>query len=99
MKDDSIQFEKVSVADAKKKADAEDQKKEKPKLRDKNWNSYRGGAGGGGGTGAAGGANQPDIKELFPWVQELPPEVRPKELITQYARIANKLAKLWKHPI
>lgn len=43
--------------------------------------------------------SRPDIKALFPWVQQLPPEVRPKQLIVQYARIANKLAQLWKHPI
>lgn len=43
-------------------------------------------------------ASRPNVKELLPWVKQLPPEVRPKELIIQYARIANKIAELWKHP-
>jgi hypothetical protein len=42
---------------------------------------------------------KPNIKLLTPWVQQLPPEVRPRQLVIQYARIANKLASLWPHPI
>lgn len=42
---------------------------------------------------------RPDVKELLPWLKQLPPEVRPKELIVQYARIANRIAHLWKHPL
>lgn len=44
-------------------------------------------------------ATAPNIKLLMPWVAQLPPEIRPHELIVQYARIANKLAELWKRPV
>ncbi|MBI1890846.1 MAG: hypothetical protein HYS18_09385 [Burkholderiales bacterium] len=40
----------------------------------------------------------PNIKLLMPWIAQLPPEIRPHELIVHYARIANKLAELWKRP-
>ena len=32
------------------------------------------------------------------WVESLPPEVRPKELMRRYARIANLLAAAWDNP-
>ena len=32
------------------------------------------------------------------WIESLPPEVRPKELVNRYARIANLLAAAWDNP-
>ncbi len=83
MKD--IPFEKVSVEDARASAKLEP---DTPQLSAKNWKTYR----------DARAQPSPNIKELLPWIQQLPMEVRPKHLIVQYARIANKLVQLWSHP-
>jgi hypothetical protein len=32
------------------------------------------------------------------WLEKLPENVRPKALPEQFARIANRLSSLWKHP-
>lgn len=44
-------------------------------------------------------ASAPNIKVLMPWIAGLPAELRPHELIVHYARIANRLAELWKYPL
>lgn len=84
MKD--LPFEKVSPAEAKAATDLE---LDAPKPPARHFPPQREGRE----------PQRPDVKELFPWIQQLPPDVRPKALIVQYARIANKLAKLWKQPV
>ncbi|RJG00911.1 hypothetical protein [Noviherbaspirillum sedimenti] len=81
-----IPFEKISVEEAH---NSTWQELPPPKVLDKNWGAHR----------FPLSQDKPDIKQLMPWVQQLPPEVRPRQLVIQYARIANKLAELWKHPI
>lgn len=80
-----IPFEKVSVEEAKAKAQAD---KESVQIPDVNWQPFRSGKD----------PARPNIKELMPWIQQLPMAVRPKELIIQFARIANRLAELWSYP-
>lgn len=84
MKD--IPFEKTSVEDA---ANSTWQEPPPSKSLDRNWGTYR----------FPRNVTTPDIKLLMPWIQQLPAEVRPRQLVIQYARIAHKLAELWKHPI
>ena len=84
MKD--IPFEKTSVEDV---ANSTWQELPPSKSLDKEWGSHR----------YPRHEAKPDIKLLMPWVQQLPPEVRPRHLVTHYARIAHRLAELWKHPI
>ena len=87
MKD--IPFEKTSVEDAADAANSTWQELPPSKSLDKNWGTHR----------FPRNEAKPDIKLLMPWVQQLPPEVRPRQLVIQYARIAHKLAELWKHPL
>jgi hypothetical protein len=82
----AIPFEKTSVAEAQ---NSTWQKPPPSKTPEKNWDTHRFGQS----------QEKPDIKLLMPWVQQLPPEVRPRQLVIHYARIANKLASLWPHPI
>jgi hypothetical protein len=84
MKD--IPFEKTSVEEIQ---NSTWQELPPPKMLEKNWGSHR----------FPQSEEKPDIKLLMPWVQQLPPEVRPRQLVIQYARIANKLASLWPQPI
>ena len=35
----------------------------------------------------------------FQWLAELPANVRPRELVRIYPRIANRLAEIWKRPL
>lgn len=84
--EDDIPFEKVSPSEAKAATSLE---LDTPKPAEKSRSNYR----------DTTEQTRPDIKELMPWVQQLPAEVRPRHLIVQYPRIANKMAKLWKYPI
>ncbi len=84
MKD--IPFEKISVEEAKTCTRME---RDTPQGFGKNWDAYRG----------AMAQPRPNIKELLPWVQQLPANVRPRQLVIQYPRIANKLVELWTKPI
>ncbi len=81
----AIPFEKVSVEAARETMTPEPKSTRPP---EKDWSQYR----------TRQEKPAPNIKELMPWIQQLPLEVRPKQLIIQYARIANRLAILWSHP-
>ena len=81
----NIPFEKLTVEEVQ---NSTWQDLPPPKSLDRNWTSHR----------FPQNQVKPDIKLLMPWVQQLPPEVRPRHLVSQYARIAHKLAELWKHP-
>lgn len=81
-----IPFEKFSVEEVQ---NSTWQDIPPPRSLSKNWDAHR----------PAVSEVKPDIRLLMPWVQELPEEVRPRQLVIQYARIANKLASLWHHPI
>jgi hypothetical protein len=84
---DHIPFEHVSPEDAKKSATEREQEATKfPDLSAKyRYDTQK--------------QPPPNIKLLLPWVSQLPPEIRPRELVVQYARIANKLAELWRYPL
>lgn len=87
MKD--IPFEKVSLEEVKATVKLELETFQGQRGQGVNWKAYRG--------------KQyqptPNIKELMPWVQQLREDVRPRNLIIQYPRIAIQLAELWKYPV
>lgn len=83
---EGIRFEKTSIEEVQ---NSTWQELPPPKVLAKNWQTHR----------FPQDQEKPDIKLLMPWVQQLPPEVRPRQLVIQYARIANKLALLWTHPL
>jgi len=85
MKD--IPFEKTTVEAALHNSTW--QKSDQAKKTERNWEAHR----------SPQNQANPAIKQLLPWVQQLPPEVRPRHLVIKYARIANKLAELWKQPV
>ncbi len=80
-----IPFEKLSVEEVQ---NSTWQDIPPPRSLAKNWQAHR----------PTTSEAKPDIRLLLPWVQELPEEVRPRQLVIQYARIANRLASLWHHP-
>lgn len=84
-----IPFEKVSAAEAKAATEQREQRFDGLKPAPKGNPASR----------MDQAPEQPDIKVLMPWIQQLPAEIRPKQLIVQYARIANKLAGLWPYPV
>jgi uncharacterized protein len=32
------------------------------------------------------------------WLEKLPPEIQPKELVEKYPRLLNRISSLWRHP-
>ena len=84
-----IPFEKVSVKEAQH-ALAEHDAEVAPAMKPKDWSAKR----------QALDAEQIRInKDVLAWLEQLPPEVRPKELAIQYPRIFNKIVELWRRPL
>ena len=75
-----LEFEKVSVADARKALDGA------PKAEDKATTVVRGGVD----------ANPVLLDATVAWMTELPYTVRPTELASRFPRIANSIAELWR---
>jgi hypothetical protein len=82
---DFIPFEKVSVQEAKAALDGD---KAVPPA-EKNWAQMR----------DAGASNNAKLTEqVWVWVDGLPKEVQPENLVRRFPRIAIKLAELWRRP-
>ena len=84
----SLEFEKVSVADARKALDGPAKTEDKNKDADKD-------------KAAAAVRRGSEVKPVLldatvAWMAELPYTVRPTELARQFPRIANSIAELWR---
>ncbi len=82
---DSFEFEKVSLADARKALDETGPAAYAVKKQPENWEDRR----------------TPAVTETLrdttaEWLAELPEAVRPRQLALRYARLANRLCDLWK---
>lgn len=84
----SFEFEKVSLTDARKALDETGPAAYAPRKKQENWAEKRTET-----------PNEPLNEEAVVWVMELPESVRPKQLALRYARLANKLCKLWGEPL
>lgn len=83
----SLEFEKVSLTDARKALDETGPAANvAPKLRE-NWEEKRTQA-----------PAEPLSDETNAWIAELPDAVRPRQLSLRYPRLANRLCKAWKEP-
>ena len=83
----SLEFEKVSLTDARKALDETGPAAHAaPKLRE-NWEEKRTQA-----------PAEPLSDETSAWMSELPDAVRPRQLALRYPRLANRLCKAWKEP-
>lgn len=84
---DSLEFEKVSLSDARKALDESGPTPYAATRKPENWEEKR--------------SASPDealSDEASAWMAELPSSVRPRQLAARYARLANRLAKLWNEP-
>ena len=81
----SLEFEKVSLTDARKVLEEEGPAGYTVRRKTENWVEKRHASG-------------PETlgNEATAWMAELPEAVRPKQLGLRYARLANRLAQLWK---
>jgi hypothetical protein len=76
----SLEFEKVSVADARKALDGPSKADDKAKTNVRRSSD----------------ANPILLAATVEWMAELPYAVRPSELAQRYPRIANSVAELWR---
>jgi hypothetical protein len=76
----SLEFEKVSVDDARKALEGESKRDDKPDLAAQR----------------TGKADAVLLEATVAWLAELPYEARPAELARQFPRIANSIAELWR---
>ena len=83
----SFEFEKVSLADARKALDETGPAAYAVKKQPENWEGKR--------TTAATETLRDATAE---WLAELPEAVRPRQLALRYARLANRLCDVWKDP-
>ena len=81
----SLEFEKVSLTDARKVLEEAGAVEYSAKGKTENWDEKRHASG-------------PEAlsNEAVAWVAGLPETVRPKQLALRYARLANRLARVWK---
>jgi hypothetical protein len=75
-----LEFEKISVAEAKRAVDGEPAKQDANKCTHKRTQPPQ----------------EPLLDVTRTWLASLPQEVRPMELARQFPRIANRLRHLWK---
>lgn len=85
---DSFEFEKVSLTEARKALDETGPAAYAPRKKQENWAEKRTET-----------PNEALNEEAVVWLMELPESVRPKQLALRYARLANKLCKLWSEPL
>ena len=76
----SLEFEKVSVADARKALEGAPKAEDKPETKVRRSSD----------------ANPVLLDTTIAWMAELPYSVRPGELAQRYPRIANSVAELWR---
>ena len=84
----SLEFEKVSLTDARKALEETGPAAYATPKKSENWESKRSAA-----------PSEPLSDEASAWLNELPAAVQPRQLALRYARLANKICKLWKEPL
>lgn len=81
----SLEFEKVSFSDARKALDETGPAAHAAPKREVHWEERR----------TEQTASEPLSDEANAWMSELPDAVRPRQLALRYARLANRLCKVW----
>jgi hypothetical protein len=84
----ALEFEKVSLNDARKALDETGPAAYAAPRKVENWEEQRTQA-----------PTEPLSDEALAWMAELPESVRPKQLALRYARLVNRLCKAWKEPV
>lgn len=85
---DSLEFEKVSFSDARKALEETGPAAYAVAKKPEDWAAKRTDT-----------PDEPLSDEATAWMIELPDAVRPRQLALRYARIANRIAELWKEPV
>jgi hypothetical protein len=83
----SLEFEKVSLTDARKALEETGPAAYATARKPENWDEKRTAT-----------ATEPLNDQTTLWMTELPDSVRPRQLALRYARLANRLCKLWSEP-
>ena len=83
----SLEFEKVSVSDARKALDESGPAGHAAPKKTENWEAKRPQP-----------AVEPLGEEAKAWLAELPEAVQPRQLVLRYARLANRICKVWNEP-
>ena len=85
---DSLEFEKVSLSDARKALDESGPAAYGVAKKPENWTEKRT-------------ATPEEVLgvEASAWMADLPAAVRPRQLVIRYARLANRLAQVWSDPL
>lgn len=84
----SLEFEKVSLTDARKALDESGPGIHAVARKPENWEEKRTAA-----------ASEALSDEATAWMLELPASVCPRQLAARYARIVNRLARDWSDPV
>ncbi len=84
----SLEFEKVSLSEARKALDETGPAAHAAPRKEEHWEEQR---------------KEPSTSEALSdeanaWMSELPESVRPRQLALRYARLANRLCKVWLEP-
>ena len=85
---DSLEFEKVSLSDARKALEETGPAAYAAPRKTENWTEKR--------------TATPDealSDAASAWMAELPDAIRPRQLALRYARLANRIAELWSDPV
>jgi len=83
----SLDFEKVSLTDARKALEETGPAAYATPKKAENWEAKRSGS-----------ASEPLSDAAAGWMAELPEAVRPRQLALRYARLANRICEAWKEP-
>jgi hypothetical protein len=83
----SLEFEKVSLTDARKALEETGPAAYATVKKPENWDEKRSQT-----------LAEPLSDETNAWMAELPEAVRPRQLSLRYARLANRLCKAWSEP-
>lgn len=84
----SLEFEKVSLNDARKALEETGPAAYAARTKPENWEEKRTQA-----------PAEPLSDEANAWLADLPESVRPRQLALRYARLANRLCKVWSEPL
>ena len=83
----SLEFEKVSFTDARKALEETGPAAYAAPRKVENWEEKRSGS-----------TSEPLSDEASAWLAQMPESVQPRQLALRYARLANRLCKVWKEP-
>lgn len=84
----SLEFEKVSLSDARKALEETGPAAYAVARKPENWEEKRTAT-----------PSESLSDEANAWLSELPESVRPRQLAARYARLANRLAHIWSDPV